>query len=44
MKKSTVNLILCAVILVLSVVWMRLQWVECRSEGLSISYCIQHVG
>ncbi len=31
-------------ILMLGMIWAKYQWTECREMGMSIFYCLQHIG
>lgn len=31
-------------VLAVGIVWTVAQWNECRDAGLSVFYCIQHIG
>jgi hypothetical protein len=43
-KLDVIQLVAAAVVITIVAVWMKLQWEECREAGLSILYCIQHIG
>lgn len=36
--------LLIIALLALPVVWFFIQWGECRDNGFSVMYCIQHCG
>jgi hypothetical protein len=38
------KLILLGLLVGAGLFWMKLQFVECREMGLSVFYCIQHIG
>lgn len=43
-REDILKLALLMLILAGAGYWMKLQWHECRELGLSVFYCIQHIG